>query len=92
VRHAACGMRHEAARGAALPPSWLLLMSGGGQGRKRRIAIFYLEELIRLPRPHRINLEEPIRLPSPHRINFSIRLSVCLFIRPFHMKTHRIFM
>jgi hypothetical protein len=40
VRHAACGKRREAARGAALPPSWLLLTAGGGQGRKRRIAIF----------------------------------------------------
>jgi hypothetical protein len=40
VRRDACGMRREAARGAALPPSWLLLTVGGGWGRKRRIAIF----------------------------------------------------
>jgi hypothetical protein len=40
MRRAACGVRREAARGVALPPSWLLLMEGGGQGRKRRIAIF----------------------------------------------------
>jgi hypothetical protein len=36
----ACSMRHETARGAALPPSWSLLTAGGGQGRKRRIVIF----------------------------------------------------
>ncbi len=40
MRRAACGMRHEAARGVALPPSWLLLKAGGGRGQKRRIAIF----------------------------------------------------
>ncbi len=40
MRRAACGMRREAARGAALPPLWLLLTVGGGRGRKRRIAIF----------------------------------------------------
>ncbi len=39
MRHAACGVRREAARGAAFPPSWLLLTTGGGRGRKRRIAI-----------------------------------------------------
>jgi hypothetical protein len=38
------------------------------------------------------NLEEPIRLPSPHRINVSVRLSVCLFVRLLSMKTRRIFM
>jgi hypothetical protein len=40
VRCAACGVRREAVRGAALPPSWLLLMVGGRRGWKRRIAIF----------------------------------------------------
>jgi hypothetical protein len=39
MRHAACRVRREAAIGAALPPSWSLLTAGGGQGRKRRIAI-----------------------------------------------------
>jgi hypothetical protein len=40
VRRAACRVRREAARGAALPPLWPLLTAGGGRGWKRRIAIF----------------------------------------------------
>ncbi len=40
MRRAACRLRHEAARGAALPPLWLLLTAGSGQGQKKRIAIF----------------------------------------------------
>jgi hypothetical protein len=40
VQHAACSMRREVARGAALPPSWSLLTAGGGRGQKRRKAIF----------------------------------------------------
>ncbi len=40
VWRVACRVWCEAARGAALPPSWLLLTVGGGQGQKRRIAIF----------------------------------------------------
>ncbi len=39
MRRAACGVQREAARGAVLPPSWSL-MAGGGQGWRRRIAIF----------------------------------------------------
>jgi hypothetical protein len=40
VRRAVCCVRREAARGAALPPSWSLLTAGGWRGQKRRIAIF----------------------------------------------------
>ncbi len=40
MRCAACRVQREVARGAALPPSWSLLMAGGRQGQKRRIAIF----------------------------------------------------
>ncbi len=40
MRRAACRVRYEVARGAALPPSWSLLTVGGGRGQKRRIAIF----------------------------------------------------
>ena len=37
MRRAGCGVKW---RGAALPPSWLLLTAGGGRGRKRRKTIF----------------------------------------------------
>jgi hypothetical protein len=40
MQRAACRVWREVARGAVLPPSWLLSTAGGRQGQKRRIAIF----------------------------------------------------
>ncbi len=40
MQRAACGVQREAARGAALPPSWSLLTAGDRRGQKRRKAIF----------------------------------------------------